>query len=176
MPGVTAEALRREFDEAFARPVRERSVDHVALLSIRVAGQPYALRIDELGGVAAGRRITPVPSSDAAFAGLVGIRGALFAVHDLAALLGVPRREHARRWVALTTGEGRLALAFAELEGHLRLPAAAFGASESGDGLCAYAIRADATLRPVVSIPRVFKLILDRAARERPGKSDESDG
>ncbi len=177
MPGLSAEALQREFDETFARPVRERALDFVDLLSIRVGGQPYALRVAELGGVAAGRRVTPVPSPAPAFSGLIGLRGAVFAVYDLAELLGLPGRGGERRWVALAAGDQELALAFDELEGHLRLDPSDLGVNESsGQGFCEQAARAGTELRPIVSIPRIVSVVSERAARERPGKVDERDG
>lgn len=177
MPGLSAEALRREFDDAFARPVREHAADFVDLLSIRVAGQPYAVRVAELGGVAAGRRVTPVPSLERSFSGLVGIRGAVFAVYELAELLGLGRHYSERGWVALAAGNAELALAFDELEGHLRLDPSALGANErAGQGFCEYAVRTGTELRPVVSVPRVVAVVSERAARARSGKGDKRDG
>lgn len=175
MAELSAEALRRDFDGAFALPLREGKADVVDLLSIRVAGQPYALRVAELGGVAAGRRVITVPSPAPAFSGLVGIRGAIFAVYDLGELLGLPPRSSERRWVALAAGDVQLGLAFEALEGHLRLPPSALGANE-GSEFCEHAVRTGAELCPVVSISRIVAMVLERSARERPRKGDKRNG
>ena len=177
MPALSADALEREFDATFARPLEERATDLVDLLSIRVAGQPYALRVADIAGIAAGRRITRVPSPDPAFSGLVGIRGAVFAVHDLAALLGLPARTNDARWVALAAGDAEIALAFDEVEGHLRLPPSALGTNDgSPTSFCEQALHADGELRPIIGVTRIVNVVLERAARQRPGKGDRRDG
>ncbi|HTQ04825.1 MAG TPA: chemotaxis protein CheW [Polyangiaceae bacterium] len=175
MAVVSADALRSEFDGVFALPVRERSEKLIDLLMIRVAGQSYALRVDEMSGVGAGRRVTKVPSPEPAFAGLVGIRGAIFAVYDLGVLLGLPHQASEQHWVALAAGDAQIALSFEELEGHLRLPPSELGANVNA-GFCEHAVRTGNELRPVVSLPRIVSVVLERAARERPGKGDKRDG
>jgi purine-binding chemotaxis protein CheW len=177
MPGLSAETLRREFDDAFARPLRELRSEFVDLLAIRVGGQPFAVLLAELAGVASGRRVTLVPSPEPAFSGLVGIRGAVFAVYDLAVLLGLSAQGGERRWVALAAGGDELALAFDELEGHLRLDPAELGVNESArDGFCEHAVRTGSGLRPIVRVARIISTVSERAARERPGKGDGRDG
>ena len=163
------EELRREFDAGFARPVREAAEVSVELLAIRVAGSPYALRITELGGVSAGHRITAVPSSHATLLGLLGVRGALVPVFDLARLLGESAGDEAPRWVALSRGEQPLGLAFATVEGHLPVVASALttGAA-AGRGLAEHVVRFEGGLRPVVSVAKVASLLRDQSGPEAP--------
>src|SRR5689334_7571216 len=100
MTTFSVEALRREFDGSFALPQREAAPDAIEVLAIRVGGKPFALRLSEVAGVATGRRLTPVPSARRGMLGLVGVRGSLVAVFDLAVLLGEPPNTAEPRWVA----------------------------------------------------------------------------
>lgn len=154
------EELRREFDAAFSLPLREAARDTEDLLEIRVAGRPYALRVAELGGVSAGNRITPVPSGQAALLGLVGIRGVLVPVFDLARLLGESAPDEVPRWVALSRGDSPVGLAFAAVEGHVPVGPDALQASEGAShALVSQLVRSEAGLRPVVSVGRVLSLL-----------------
>jgi chemotaxis signal transduction protein len=169
MPAVSAEALRREFDGSFALPVRANEVGTVDFLAIRVRGKPFALRISEIAGVATGRRFTQVPSPNPALLGLVGVRGSLVAVFDLGTLLGEPLGGEPARWVALCGGHDQLAVAFDDVEGHLRLPDNELGATEGErHALVEHVIRGDDALRPIVSVPKIVDKAL--AGPSGPGK------
>jgi chemotaxis signal transduction protein len=171
MASLSVEALRREFDGSFALPPREVATDLVDLLAIRVGERALALRVSEIAAVATGRRLTEVPSRSAELLGLVGIRGALVAVLDLAALLGEEKLGEAPRWVALCAGDEQLALGFHALEGHLRLPAAALEAvHDERQGLVSEVVRDGSGLRSVVSVPRIAARALKLAGRARPEK------
>lgn len=112
-------ALREAFDRQFATaPPRE--VTMVAVLAITVAGMPFAVRLASIGGLFADHKVVPYPSERASALGLVGVRGALIAVHDLAAALGYARAV-APRWLVLTRGQEPLALAFEHFDAQLRL-------------------------------------------------------
>lgn len=160
------EALRREFDATFARPLREAGEDIHELLAIRVADKPYALRIAELGGVSAHHRVTRVPSAQAALRGLVGLRGALVPVFDLALLLGEPVANETPRWLALSRGDQPLALAFATVEGHLPVVTSELMAGDGGRELVEQVIRGPTGLRPVVSLGKVVSLLRGPAGLE----------
>jgi chemotaxis signal transduction protein len=175
MPLFAVEALRREFDAAFARPVREAAEATEDLLEIRVAGSPYALRVAELGGVSAGHRVTAVPSAQAALLGLVGIRGVLVPVFDLARLLGESALEEAPRWVALSRGDSPVGLAFASVDGHLTVSPSALQASAGGgQTLVEQLVRSEAGLRPIVSVGKVLSLLRGGAGADalEKGKGD----
>lgn len=172
MASISVEELRREFDGAFALPPRELAWDSVDLLAIRVGTKPYALRISEISAVLTGRPVTQLPSSNEALSGLVGIRGALVAVFDLAKLLGEDRTDEEPRWVALCGGESQLAVAFHAIEGHLRAkPDALRATTDEHQHLVDQVLRAEDALRPLVSVPRLVETVLNRIGRERPGKA-----
>lgn len=114
--------LRLDFDRGFASapdPTRPEVLD---LLLIRSAGQRYALRLAQIAAVHAERRIVAVPSPDPKLLGLVGLRGSVAPVFDLALALGHPRGDEPR-WLIELRSPKPCALAFAELLQHLRLPA-----------------------------------------------------
>jgi purine-binding chemotaxis protein CheW len=128
-----AEELREEFDRSFAEPVRGHEVEHVELLAIRAGGCPYALRLDQTSGLHPDRPVTPLPGPLAALLGVAGFGSAIVPVYDLAALLGhpVPARP---RWLVPAAGEPPLALAFHDLDGHIRVPATSIITEARGGG------------------------------------------
>lgn len=115
-------SLRESFDRAFAEPLAPPGGATVDLLAVRVRGEPYVLCASEVEAVQVDRMITPVPSRNAELLGIIGMRGLIVAVYDLAALLGVEGVEggEARRWLALAKGSA-LAFAFDVFEGQLRV-------------------------------------------------------
>lgn len=168
-----AEKLRQDFDEGFAKPHRVLAEDLVALLAVLVGGRPYALRLDELSGTAAGSRITPLPSPNPELLGLSGIRGNIVPVFDLAALLSESREDKPPRWLALSAGEHPIAFGFSELEGHLRLDRSALSSLPSGeDRWFSAAVRTDAGLRPVLSINALVDSVRGTSTLARPGKGE----
>lgn len=172
MPEISAAALREEFDGSFALPLATSTPDSHDLLAIRIAGRPYALRAQDLGGIALGRRVTPLPSPDPALAGLVGVRGTVVAVFDLGVLLGLRGSAAAGRWVALAGRDARLAFAFDELEGHERIAAAALRAvgEDRPDFVTHLLERADG-LRPIASVASLVEFLSQSADRVRSGKA-----
>jgi len=108
--------LRRAFDAAFAAPAVQPVDDLATLITIRVAGQAFALRATEITALAKRSRIVPVPSRVPELMGLAGIRGALVPVYDLASILGLSRTNEPQ-WFVLTQCEAQLALAVDEIEG-----------------------------------------------------------
>jgi chemotaxis signal transduction protein len=115
----TAETLRRSFDRSFAELPRPPGEPPEDFLSIRVAGEVYAVRLAEVAGLYADRTTVPLPSPLPELLGIVSIRGTITPVYDLAALLGHGAGD-AGRWLLLTGGSERIALAFPELDGHFR--------------------------------------------------------
>jgi len=170
MAAFSVERLRREFDGSFALPLRETATDVVALLAIRVGDKPYALAVAELGGIAVDRLVTPVPSKAKALSGLVGLRGNLVAVFDLATLLGEAPGAETPRWLA-RCGSAAVAVAFHTLEGHLHVPREALRATpEMQQGLVELVLEDGGELRPIASISRVVQAVSERAGQGRPGK------
>ena len=114
--------LRGDFDRSFAEPARRHDVEYAELLAVRAGGRPYALRLAQTSGLYPDRAVTPLPGPLAALLGVAGFGGAIVPVYDLAALLGHPVPDRPR-WLVLAGGAPPLALAFHELDGHVRVPA-----------------------------------------------------
>ena len=115
--------LRQHFDESFAAPPPSERPAQIDLLAVRIASEPFALRLAEVGGLLSGRKVVALPTTRPEFMGVIGHRGLIIPVYGLRAILGYPRGEEAR-WMVLTGGAERVGLAFDLYEGFLRLPAA----------------------------------------------------
>ena len=82
-----AAELRREFDRSFANPpLAEYAVMH-DLLAIRLSAKGFAIRLSEIAGLFADKKITRVPGANAALLGIAGFRGTIVPVYDLQSLL-----------------------------------------------------------------------------------------
>lgn len=112
------EELRREFDQAFALPPAELAARPVNILAIRLAGNPYGLRLAELSGLQLRRKIVPLPGRGGEFLGIAGVRGKAVPVYGLARLLGLTEDTEQDRWLAIRGVEEPVAVAFAEFTAH----------------------------------------------------------
>ena len=145
--------LRADFDRSFADPVRRHDEEHVELLAIRAGGRPYALRLSQTSGLFPDRPVTPLPGPLAALLGVAGFSGAIVPVYDLAALLGHPAPDRPR-WLVLAAGAPALALAFHELDGHVRVPAGVIVAEgPRGAGSLRGMVPLPGGTRPIVDLP-----------------------
>ncbi|HEX3953045.1 MAG TPA: chemotaxis protein CheW [Stellaceae bacterium] len=115
-----ATALREAFDRGFAEAYPPDPPVAEDLLAIRVGAAPYVLRLAEIAGLFADRKITPLPGNIPTLRGIAGFRGTILPVYDLHALLGHPPVE-TLRWL-VTAKDGLVAFGFGALDGHLRLP------------------------------------------------------
>lgn len=115
----TAALLRQDFDRGFALPQSAAS-DEDDLIGVEIGGTPHALRLADITGVLADLPIVSVPSASPHLVGIVGFRGEVLSVFDLAALLGYPRAPRCR-WMAVGKA-GRAAFSFTRLIRHLRVP------------------------------------------------------
>jgi chemotaxis signal transduction protein len=161
--------LRADFDRSFAEPARVLDSDSVELLAIRAGDRPYAIRLSQSSGVHPDRPVTALPTTVRALLGVAGFAGTVVPVYDLAALLGhpVPQRP---RWLLLTTGVPPLALAFHELDRHLRLPVGDVIDGLDGDrrqGCLHGVVRLPDGNRPVVDVQATRELV-HQLAGHRP--------
>ena len=115
-----AAELRRDFDRGFAEPIRLDPIATEDLLAIRIGGQPHAIRLAEIAGLFAGKKITRVPGGHPALSGIAAFRGALLPVYDLALVLGHAGAQ-APRWMVIVAALP-VALAFDGFEGQFRVP------------------------------------------------------
>lgn len=153
---ATAAALRREFDESFARPARHAADDVESVLALRVGGDAYAVRLADVTGLLADRKLVPLPTAVPEFLGVVGMRGGVVPTWSLGALLGYGVERESPRWLILVGERGgarALALAFERFEGHVRVP------------------RAQLTERPVLAVDAIINDIQRRLGHEDATKT-----
>ncbi|WP_067501058.1 chemotaxis protein CheW [Actinoplanes sp. TFC3] len=155
---VTArlQGLRADFDRSFAEPARRHDAEYAELLAVHAGGRPYALRLSQASGVHSDRPVTPLPGPQQALLGVAGFSGAIVPVYDLAALLGHPIPERPR-WLVLTAGSPPLALAFHELDGHVRVDEAVIVGEADGHD-------SRDVLRGMVPLPGGTRPIIDLPA------------
>ena len=148
--------MRNAFDRSFAAPPAAVAGETLDLLAIRVAGSPYALRVREIAGLTASKKIVPLPTQRGELLGLAGMRGSLVLVYGLAILLGHTHDHAPVRWLAISGSAEPIALGFAELEGFLRVPLSDVHRSNESDRakkpISAIA-RVGDLVRPIVDIP-----------------------
>ena len=156
-----AAALRDAFDGTFARPPVSGNTEAEDLLAIRVAGQPYALRLNEITGLVSQSPVVAVPAGTPALLGVTGIRGAVVPVFDLPLLLGFAP-DPDPPWLVLCGAEPAIGLAFAGFEGYLRLDPEAFqtgGDATPRDPFVQTLVATADGVRAVLSVPRLITAI-----------------
>lgn len=149
------QALREQFDSAFALPPAQLAGTRINLLTIRVGGALYAIRLADMRGLHTNLRILALPSAVPEFLGVTSIRGQTVPVYDLAALLGMEACA-APRWTVIVQAMAPLALAFDVFDAHLcvtsdQLVAAAQGA-EGADGNDGQAVQTADGVIPVLPV------------------------
>jgi chemotaxis signal transduction protein len=161
---MDAAALRRLFDDSFAAAATAESARLEGLLAIRLGSDPYALRLSEIAGLHTGVKIVPVPSASAQLLGIVGLRGIMAPIYDLAALLGYPPAA-SPRWMVLARMPQPLGFAFETFESHLQVPESSLANGEGGANAGAPrqytsgTVRAAGALRPIICMASVLELI-----------------
>jgi purine-binding chemotaxis protein CheW len=145
--------LRADFDRSFTEPVRRHDEEQAELLAIRAGARPYALRLSQTSGLFPDRPVTPLPGPVPALLGVAGFGGAIVPVYDLATLLGHPLPERPR-WLVLAAGSPALALAFHQLDGHLRVPVHSIVTEDRhGSGSLRGMVPLPGGSRPIVDLP-----------------------
>ncbi|SEU02246.1 chemotaxis protein CheW [Stigmatella erecta] len=161
--------LREEFDLSFSRPPARVDTRWEVLLRLRVAGTALTVPLERLSGLHILARVVALPGSPAGLLGLVGLRGQLVAVHDLAYRLGLPSDEKPH-WMVLCGGERRMGLAVGGFEGQLRVTPEQIQPN-AGEAprpyLRASVARPDAPPLPVLDVDALVKDLLDGAAAPR---------
>jgi purine-binding chemotaxis protein CheW len=171
-----AAQLRQAFDRTFALPPSLASQAVEDLLTIRVAGDPYAIRLLDITEIVTERKIISVPTVTADLLGLAGIHGGIVPVFDLSSILGYGPDAGSPRWMILCGTEEPIALAFSDFEGYLRLPTSALHADESVRAQreqAKYINQVASTpdgARAVISMPLIMASIRNRISQHRPTK------
>lgn len=158
--------LRRSFDSSFSQPPPLQKDPGEALLRLTVGGSSLAVRLQQLAGLHLMPRLVRLPGAPASVLGLVGIRGQLIAVHDLATLLGLPPSD-APRWLLLAGGSRRVGLAAGGFEGQLRAPREQLSASHGSAThplLNAHVVLPEVPPLPVLDVEGLVKSLVDAAS------------
>jgi chemotaxis signal transduction protein len=167
-----AAELRLAFDRGFAEPARRDTTIRASLLAVRVGAEGYALRLSEITGLFADKKITRVPGGDAALLGIAGFRGAILPVYSLQALLGHSATQ-VSRWLVIAAA-APVALAFEAFELQLSVPLDAIlpAQSRAGTRSCVREfVRTPDFVGPVMHLPSVLDSI--RTARPETAAKEE---
>ncbi len=170
-----AAALRQAFDLSFALPPPPASPEVEDLLTIRIAGDPYAIRLCDIAGMVTGRKVLAVPTDALDLLGLAGIRGGIVPVFGLASILGYRQPPDSPRWMILCGADESIALAFSDFEGYLRLPRSCLHADENLHATRQYlnqVASTDDVVRAVIGIPLILATIRNRIGHHRPTKGE----
>jgi chemotaxis signal transduction protein len=159
----TLDDLRRAFDSAFASAPAP-ALERVDLIALRAGARSYAVRVSDIAGVVRFGDVVPLPCGEPALLGLAAVHGMPLPVYDLAALLGDGAAQ-APRWMLLSTGAERVALAFDEIEEYLRVGRehlAAAGHATAASSPSRELLREGRSLRPVVSVAAIVRELRQR--------------
>ena len=177
--------FRNAFDKAFAQPrVTGDTAAWEDFLTIRIAGDGYALRLREIAGLVKGRRVVACPSEVPEFQGIAGVRGTLVSVYSLPALLGYSGGGEPAAWLLLCAGASRetaeesIGLAFPEFSGFVRALPSQIHAARDRDAPSSQSVRSaqflrlGSEVRTIVAIPRLLSRCLGHAAPGQAGISE----
>jgi chemotaxis signal transduction protein len=165
-------ALRDGFDRSFAEPARFDMTSMQDLLAIRIGEDVFAIRLSEIAGLHAGKKITRLPGGDPALLGLAGFRGTMHPVYSLATLLG-RSAEASPRWLVIAAVVP-VALAFDGFERHLRVASAAIRSSDVSTKDQPFArdfVPVQQFVRPILHLPSILDVIGARQAAATPGEN-----
>jgi purine-binding chemotaxis protein CheW len=159
-----AATLRQVFDRSFAEARLLDTAEMTDLLAVALSGVPHTLRLDEVSGVFADKRVRALPSRIPEMRGIAAFKRAMLPVFDLGALLGYPPDKSAR-WIVVSA-QSPVAFTIAEFRGHLRLPtatiipAACAGRRDHQDETAIDG----GILRPLINLPSIVNAIHARAS------------
>jgi chemotaxis signal transduction protein len=167
-----ATELRRAFDRSFADAPRSDLASLEEMLEIKVSAASYALRISEVSGLFADRKITPLPTAVPELLGITGFRSSILPVYDLAAMLGYPISTATKpRWLAIAAALP-VGLAFETFERHQRINRDAIMPQVRSDSQVRHVrevFKSRETVRPIVSVASILEAITSRV---RPGAAE----
>jgi chemotaxis signal transduction protein len=166
-----AAELREAFDRSFAQAPSPAAAAVESLLAIRVGADRYALRLADVSGLFADKRVTWLPSPVSELVGIAGFRGAVLPVYDLGMLLGCPRAT-APRWMVVTIA-APIGLAFEGFDGHLNVrreaivPEARAEAVERHMREVVREVVQGEVSRSVIHLPSILETIRNRGGHNR---------
>lgn len=171
---ITALELRSAFDLTYATPLPSLEAEHAeSLLAIRLAAEPYAIRVSEIAGLARNRKVVALPSAIPELLGLAGIRGEIVPIYSLAAFLGYKQEASLASWLALYGTQEPIGMAFSDFEGYVKVPSAEVYAAnqnhrtrEHTQGL----VRADGVVRAIINLSSIEETLRRRSGVDRVSK------
>jgi chemotaxis signal transduction protein len=170
-PLSRATALRAAFDRSFAEPSRLDMTPMEDLLAVRVGDDVFAIRLSEIAGLYADKKVTRVPGGDPALLGIAGFRGMIQPVYGLTTLLGRPA-EAAPRWMVIAAA-APIALAFDGFDGHVRVASETIRPSDPSTKEMPYArdfAPVQQFVRPILHLPSILDAIGAQRQAVAPGK------
>ena len=170
LPADNARQLREQFDRSFALPPSLPAAGSVNLLTIRIGAEPYAIRLADIRGLHADRRILEVPGPMPELLGVTNFRGQIVPVYQLTTLLG-KAAAGAPRWMVLVQGSAPLAFAFEAFESHICASAEQLiaAADAGGRGQQCEAVRTAGGVVPVLAIAALAAEVEARTIRVQQG-------
>jgi chemotaxis signal transduction protein len=162
MPGVLdrLDKMRLDFDRAFAELPLAEAAARDDLLAIRLSERSFAIRLSEIAGLFADKKITRVPGGNAALLGIAGFRGSIVPVYDLQCLIGLSS-SITPRWLVIAAA-APVAFAFDVFEGQLRVSPAAIVPRQSRAEMTSFArdhVQTDQIIRPILHLRAVLDAI-----------------
>ncbi len=155
--------LRVAFDRTFAVARSSQAADETQdLLFVRVAGDPYAIKVREISGIVSDRKTIAVPSRVSELLGVAALRGGFVSVYSLAALLGYGAASDPVRLLVLCGSKEPVALALSNFEGYFRVSSRQVHATEPSEatpGRVRQAVCVADVTRAVVNIPDLMASI-----------------
>jgi chemotaxis signal transduction protein len=155
-----AAALRAGFDHSFAEASRIDAAIKEDFLIVRIADEVFAIRLREIAGLHAGKKVTRVPGGDPALIGLAGFRGVIQPVYSLAVLLGF-QTQAVLRWMVIAAA-APVAFAFDTFEQHLRVATETIRPLDAGAKDRPYVrdfVRIQHFNRPIPHLPSILDAI-----------------
>jgi chemotaxis signal transduction protein len=162
-----ASVLRLAFDHSFSKAPNTDLIPVEKLLAIRVGSHPYLVRLAEVSGVFADKRVTWLPSPLPELLGLAGLRGTVLPVYDLGMLLGSPRAV-GPRWL-LVTASATVGFAFDHFDGYVSVrpgDVVPEARATTRERHVSAVVRAIDLVRPLVSLASVLESITNRASHD----------
>jgi chemotaxis signal transduction protein len=92
--------LRDAFDRAFAAPVAPASAAQRDVLVVRLAGEPFAIALDQVASLHADIKIVDVPALSRELLGIIAVRAHVVPAYDLRGVLGLAR-DLPPRWLVV---------------------------------------------------------------------------
>ena len=155
-------ALRDSFDRSFAEASTAERPLQLDFLAIRVAGDPYALRMSEVQSLHADRALVTAPSLVDGLLGVAGFRGVLTPIYDLSLLLGYARQP-APKWLVVARNAAPIGFAFETFEAHLRASPERVSSAELGaEGALRGAVESGSRALPLLHLPSLIDGIARR--------------